>query len=134
MGSKQRYTDQFNNYPGTYYLTGAWFNAGIDPLNEFDRLAEKYGNKTADSLMQEMYGHYTRLLFIINSKDDIELYRPRALEIARYFKRFGIIYEEYRGDRDYINNMKTVLESQAPDPSSFILVPPGNTVRPELFK
>ena len=133
MGSRQRYLEQFHENPGTYYLTKGWFEVGSDPLSEYEGLVEKYGEDTADWLMETQYQHYKRLLFVAHRKEDLDAYRSRALEVARYCERFGMVYEEYMGSDAFLKEIGFVLESQESVSSEFIVVPPGGTLKQGMF-
>ena len=134
MGSRQRYLDQFNKNPGTYYLTKGWFEVGSDPLSEYKKLVEKYGADTADYLMKIQFQHYKHLVFVAHSQDDFDVYRPQALEIANYCRQFEMEYTEYLGSEDFIHQIAHVLENQQKISDQFIVVPPGETLRQELFR
>jgi hypothetical protein len=134
MGSRQRYLDQFKDHPGTYYLTKGWFEVGSDPLSEYDELVEKYGSETSDWLMEQQYKHYKRLLFVAHSQDDLDAYRPRALEVAAYCERFGMVYEEYLGSAEFLHKIAGVLDFQGHIPPQFIVVRPGETIMQEMFR
>jgi hypothetical protein len=133
MGSRQRYMDQFNANSGTYYLTKGWFEVGSDPLSEYEKLVKKYGPETSDWLMQTQYQHYKRLVFVAHSTEDLETYRPRALEVAKYCERFEMVYEEYLGSRDFLNQISAALVDQQKLPPEFIVVSPGSTLTQEMF-
>lgn len=134
MGSRQRYLDQFNENPGTYYLTKGWFEVGSDPLSEYEKLVAKYGVDTADYLMETQYQHYKHLVFVAHSQDDLEIYRSRALKVAKYCKRFGMEYSEYLGSEDFIHQIADVLENQQDTSKNFIVVQPNDTLRQEMFR
>lgn len=134
MGSRQRYMEQFNANPGTYYLTKGWFEVGSDPLSEYEKLVKKYGVETSDWLMQTQYQHYKRLVFVAHSTEDLETYRPRALEVAKYCERFGMVYEEYLGSRDFLDQISAVLADQQRPPPEFIVVSPGGMLTQEIFR
>ena len=134
MGSRQRYLDQFNENPGTYYLTKGWFEVGSDPLSEYEKLTEKYGIETADWLMETQYQHYKRLLFVAHHPEDLETYRPRALEVAAYCERFGMRYEEYLGSQEFLGQIAAALTDQHAPPPEFVVVSPGGTLTQEMFR
>ena len=134
MGSRQRYMTQFKENPGTYYLTKGWFEVGSDPLSEYEKLIEKYGSETADWLMEQQYQHYKKLLFVANRQEDLEAYRPRAREVAAYCDRFGMVYEEYLGGDDFLNQIAEALETQENWSSNFVVVPPGSKLQQEMFR
>jgi hypothetical protein len=134
MGSRQRYLDQFHQNPGTYYLTKGWFEVGSEPLSEYEKLVEKYGADTADWLMETQYKHYKRLLFVAPNQEDLEAYRPRALEVAAYCQRFGMVYEEYLGSEDFLEQIAEALEAQGEWSEAFLVVPPGGRLKQEYFR
>lgn len=134
MGSRQRYLDQFFANPGTYYLTKGWFEVGSDPLTEYNNLTEKYGQETADWLMEQQYQHYRRLIFVALTEEDITSYRARALEVAEYCQRFGMVYEEYLGSGEFIAKIEQVLSSPNTVTQEFIIVQPGETLNQAMFR
>lgn len=134
MGSRQRYMAQFNENPGTYYLTKGWFEVGSDPLTEYEKLVPKYGAETANWLMEQQYQNYRRLLFVAHRQEDLEAYRPRALEVAAYCERFGMLYEEYLGSEEFLDQIADALHAQENWSENFIVIPPGGMLRQELFR
>jgi hypothetical protein len=134
MGSQQRYLDQFHQHPGTYYLTKGWFEVGSDPLSEYEKLKVKYGLETADWLMEQQYQHYRRLVFVAHSQEDLTAYLSRALAVAAYCERFGMVYEEYLGSPEFIQQIAELLKAQQNISSAFLIVPPGGTIRQAMFR
>jgi hypothetical protein len=134
MGSRKRYLEQFKENPGTYYLTKGWFEVGSDPLSEYEKLLEKYDLETADWLMEVQYKHYKKLMFVAQRQSDLDTYRPRALEVAAYCERFGMVYDEYLGSNDFLNQISAALESQHYLPPEFIMVPPGGILQQKMFR
>lgn len=134
MGSRQRYMTQFKEYPGTYYLTKGWFEVGSDPLSEYEKLLEKYGVETSDWLMEQQYQHYKHLMFIAHRQEDFDAYRPRALEVAAYCERFGMVYKEYPGSEDFLDQIAEALDLQENWSSNFVVVPPGGIIQQEMFR
>lgn len=133
MGSRQRYMEEFNANSGTYYLTKGWFEVGSDPLSEYEGLVDKYGQDTADWLMEQQFQHYKRLLFVAHNQEDLDAYRPRALEVAEYCERFGMDFEEYIGSDELIRKISGVLESFQNLSPDFIVVNPGEILKQEMF-
>ena len=133
MGSRQRYLQQFHENPGTYYLSKGWFEVGSDPLSEHEKYVEKYGLETADWLMEQQYQHYRQLVFVAQRQDDLDEYRPRALEVAAYCERFGMVYDEYLGSDEFIKQISEALKSQQNLSPEFIVVPPGGKLQQEMF-
>tara|TARA_B100001964_G_scaffold245723_1_gene335183 strand:+ start:2626 stop:3330 length:705 start_codon:yes stop_codon:yes gene_type:complete len=133
MGSRQRYLDQFSKTPGTYYLTKGWLEVGSDPLSEYEKLFSKYGQETADWLMEQQYQNYKRLTFVAHSQDDFITNRPRIMKVADYCQRFGMEYDEYLGCKDFLDQISGILTSQQAVPPDFIVVPPGGVLKQEMF-
>jgi hypothetical protein len=134
MGTRQRYLEQFHENPGTYYLTKGWFEVGSDPLSEHEKYVEKYGLETADWLMEVQYKHYRQLVFVAQHKDDLDSYRPRALKVAEYCERFGMVYDEYLGSNEFITQISNALNSPQNLSPEFIVVRPGGVLQQEMFR
>ena len=83
LGSYQTYRKEFEKEPGTYYLTKDWLESGSNPLKEYHKVKEKYGEKDAKWIMDSQYQHYRRLVFIAHRQHDLETYRPRAQEVLQ---------------------------------------------------
>ena len=69
-----------------------------------------------------------------NGKDDLDTYRPRARKVAAYCERFGMVYDEYLGSNDFLNQISAALESQHNLPPEFIMVPPGGILQQKMFR
>ena len=133
MGSRKRYLQEFQENPGTYYLTKGWLEVGSDPLSEYQEYVKKYGEETAVYLMEVQYQHYKRLVFAAHSQEDLDIYRPQALKVAAYCERFCMIYEEYLGSKEFIDQISDVLVSKESTSTNFLVVPPGGTLKQEMF-
>ncbi len=133
MGSRARYLEQFHSNPGTYYLTKGWLEVGSDPLSEYESLTKKYGEETASWVMEQQFQHYKKLILVAQNDADLDAYRHRALEVAAYCERFGMVYEEYLGATDFVDQIAAVLDEQQRPGSEFIVVPPGGTLTQEMF-
>jgi hypothetical protein len=133
LGSRQAYRKQFEQEPGTYYLTKGWLESGSDPLKEYREYVEKYGEKDADWLMDEQYRNYKRLVFVAHRPSDLEQYRPRALEVARYCERWGMRYEEILGSDQYITRLAAAAADPVNAGEDFLVVPPGGEIKQADF-
>ena len=137
LGSRERYQAEFDRHPGTYWYSVDYMErtepgaavalgaAGIDDIEaQYDHYVEKYGQTTADMLMEEMRKwsqHYTRAVFIDTGLGDGE----RFADIARAkAEREGWIYERKAGDHRLI---KMLLLGEWPD-EEFLLVPPAHQI------
>jgi hypothetical protein len=133
LGSYQAYVKEFSEHPGTYYLTKGWLESGSDPLKEHGEMVEKYDAETAAWIMDQQYTNYTRLVFIAHTQEDLETYRPRALEVAEYCKRWGMKYEEVRGSEAYIRDLVTAMNTLSESNDEFLVIPPGGNIEQSQF-
>jgi len=133
LGSYQAYLKEFSENPGTYYLTKGWLESGSDPLKEFQQMAEKYGAETAEWVMDQQYTNYTRLVLVAHSQEDLETYRPRALEVAEYCKRWGMEYAEVRGSDTYIRDLVRAVRTLSESNDQFLVIPPGESIEQSQF-
>lgn len=128
LGSDDAYRKEFNAHPGTYYLTGGWLEAGSDPLKEYEKYLEKYGQKTADFVMNEQYKNYKRIALVGHSEEDLAEYRARAMQVADYCKRWGMTYHEISGSDAYVRRLVAVATDLSQADDSFLLIPPGGKI------
>jgi hypothetical protein len=133
LGSYAAYRREFDAHPGTYYLTKGWLESGSNPLSEYQEYVERYGESSAEWIMDQQYQHYKRLVLVARTPEELERFRPQALDVARYCERWGMRYEELPGNDDYIRELVGIamrLEESNPD---FIVVPPGGTLKQREF-
>lgn len=133
LGSYQDYLREFSNNPGTYYLTKGWLESGSDPLKEHHQMVEKYGAENAAWVMDQQYMNYTRLVLVAHSQEDLEIYRPRALKVAEYCKRWGMEYEEVRGSEAYIRDLVKAVSTLSESDEQFLVIPPGESIEQSQF-
>jgi hypothetical protein len=133
LGSYSFYRQEFDSHPGTYYLTKGWLESGSDPLKEFHEYVKKYGADTAEWLMDQQYRHYNRLVLIAHNQEELEIYRPRAQEVARFCERWGMQYEEILGSDHYIRRLVDVALNRVKADGDFILIPPGGVLSQGQF-
>ncbi len=133
LGSYKAYLQEFNTTPGTYYLTKGWLESGSNPLQESKKYAAKYGHEQAEWIMEQQYQHYERLAFVAHSLEDLEKYRPQALEVSQYCQRWGMRYEEIQGSEDYIKNLIEVAVALEKADGEFIVIPPGGELKQSHF-
>ncbi len=125
LDSDAAYRKEFNAHPGTYYLTGGWLEAGSDPLKEYEKYLQKYGQKTADFVMNEQYKNYRRIALVGHSEEDLAEYRERALRVADYCKRWGMTYHEISGSDVYVRRLVEVALDLSKADETFWVIPPG---------
>jgi len=133
LGSYQAYMKEFSENPGTYYLTKGWLESGSDPLKEHHEAVEKYGADNAAWVMDQQYMHYTRLVFVAHTQEDLETYRPRALEVAEYCKRWGMEYAEVLGSDAYIRDLVRAVSTLSESDDEFLVIPPGGSIEQSQF-
>ena len=133
LGSYEAYLREFNANPGTYYLTKGWLESGSDPLREYHEMVEKYGEETGEWIMDQQYQHYRRLVLVAHTQEDLETYRPRALEVAEYCQRWDMKYEEVLGSDAYIRKLVEAANTLNNSNEEFLVIPPGGVIRQDQF-
>jgi hypothetical protein len=126
LGSNGAYRKQSEKEPGTFYLTKGWIEVCDTPDDEYNRLIERYGRKRADRVMEVMFQHYKRLLYIDTGQADQERYRDSARQNA---KRLNLRYEEIPGSVALIRKM-----INGPWDDDFVVARPGEKIKFEDFR
>jgi hypothetical protein len=83
--------------------------------------------------MDEQYQHYKRLVFLAHKQEDLQAYRPRALEVAAYCARWGMEYSELVGSDAYVVGLVNAITTLQESNDDFLLVPPGGTLKQSQF-
>ncbi len=141
LGSHKDYIREFESVPGTYYLSKGWLESGSNPLQEYEEYVQKYGEENAQWIMDQQYQHYERLVLVAHNQEDLEKYRPQALEVARYCERWGMRYEEILGSEIYVRRLVKlipVVAERGPEAmdqlsDDFVVISPGGKIRQERF-
>ena len=133
LGSYQTYLKNFTEKPGTYYLTKGWLESGSDPLREYERVVEKYGQEMGDYIMDQQYQHYKQLMLVAHNQEDLEAYRPRAQEVAKFCERWGMVYEEARGSDIYVRRLVEAITELSDSNDDFLIIPPGGSIQQNQF-
>lgn len=133
LGSYANYQRQFSDNPGTYYLTKGWLEAGSNPLQEYTKYVQKYGQQQADWLIENMYHNYKRIAFVAHTQEDLDKYRPQALEVAHFCERFGMRYEEVLGAPAYFEQLVEASHNPEQAGGDFLVIKPGGELRQDLF-
>ena len=128
LGSYAAYRREFDENPGTYYLTPGWIAEKKDPLSIIeDEYEPKYGRETADWIKKEELKHYTHIVLIDTGVADLPPLRERAKENAAYF---DMEYVEIEGKSlEYF--FKLVNGPYHSD--EFLVLKPGEVITQEMF-
>jgi hypothetical protein len=141
LGSGERYQQEFERHPGTYWYSVDYLerlepgsSVALGAANvemedaEYERLVAKYGEETADSIMEEMrkwLRHYSRAAFIDTGMGETE----RVADIARRkAEQEGWIFERLQGNR----RMLDALINGAWNPEEYLVVPPEHRIEQAL--
>jgi hypothetical protein len=141
LGSRDRYNDQFTNYPGTYWYSqdyieraeggsttlsiGSGMDNGSGIQNTYEEFVQKYGQDNADYLMEVMGAwqqHYKRAVYLDMGIGDGSAIEVKARSEA---ERRGWSFERIAGDLVLIRR----LLCGDWDEVDFLTVPPGQTIR-----
>ena len=133
LGSYERYQREFKSESATYYLTKGWLESGSNPLQEYQEYVQKYGAAKAGWLIDSLYHNYKRLALVAHNQEDLDEYRSRALEVAKFCERWGMVYQEILGSSEFIENLIQAALSGKQTDENFIFVPPGGELRQEQF-
>jgi len=137
LGSRDRYTTQFNNHPGTYWYAQDYIErddgsgsslslgSGMDTniQSQYQEFVDKYGQENADYLMEVMGAwqqHYQRAVFIDMGVSDGTLVEQQAQNESI---RRGWTYEKISGD---VSLVKKLLDGNWE--ADYLIVPPGESV------
>jgi len=121
LGSRERYKEQFENYPGTYWYSQDYIErhdssgtalslgsaVGIDIHEVYEEYVEKYGKDNADYLMEVMgawQSHYQRAVFIDMGLGNGTAVEQQARDEAA---RRGWTFERMAGDLVLIRRLLT---------------------------
>ncbi len=138
LGSAQRYQEQFDREPGTYYFSGGWLERDKDmehppgvTVNEqlgigktYEQYAAEYGEENARYIMEalgEGLTHYTRIAFI-----EMKLGPEEAFEKTAKQKALGekLRFEKLAGDLNMLQRLADGDYSH----DEFLIVPPGSKI------
>jgi hypothetical protein len=139
LGSKDRYQEEFNAHPGTYWYSldylerneGKLDGLGAANIGEMDRVyeeyVEKYGKDNADYLMEVMgeWGkHYDRAVFIDMGWNEAQTAEFEQIALNQAQAR-NWIFERKQGNNRLI---KMLLQGEWPE-DEFLVVPPGHRLQ-----
>ena len=125
LGSWDRYMEEQNKEPGTYYLTKGWIEEGKSPLGIYGEYCKRYGQETAEWAIKEELKNYTRIALVNMGANLSEDHREHARENARFLH---LRYEEMAGSLAFFEKMLRGWWSK-----DFIIIKPGEEVTQGLF-
>ena len=120
LGSHNAYKAQATNEPGTYYLTKGWIEVSDTLLDEYEKMAERYGEAKAERMMGLMLKNYTRLVYIDTGHQNQGRHQDYARMVA---EKFHLRYEEIEGANTLVK--KLLL---GPWDGDFVVAEPGQTI------
>jgi len=125
LGSNERYREEREKAPGTYYLTKGWIEEKKSPLGIFAEYCQRYGRETAEWVIREELKNYTRIALVESELGLEESHREHARENARFL---NLKYEEIRGSLDFFRKIL-----RGPWDGDFIFLKPGEEAVQEMF-
>lgn len=125
LGSYQRYQSFFWQEPGTYYLTGGWIKEAKDPLGTYQTYLQKWNEPTAREIIRDIFKNYKRLVLINTGVYEMEPYRRRALDNARFL---DLKYDEIEGLPAFFEKISRGLFD-----NEFIRLKQGEVVTQAMF-
>ena len=129
LGSHREYMKAIGESPGTYYLTKGWLEGGTDPLSEYESYVERYGEKTADMVMDTMYRNYTQICLVSHSEEDLVANRERAQAVGAFCKeRWGMEYSERVGSDALVAKLLNAPRHLDLLGDEFVVIAPGGRV------
>ncbi|MGE5617991.1 MAG: DUF1638 domain-containing protein [Sphingomonadaceae bacterium] len=126
LGSFERYREEFQREPGTYWFSYGWIEHSKDPYKEYQRCLTQYDEETARWVAHEMMKGYRRAVLIDTGVCPLRRLRGYAKQFARFF---GLDYEEMTGSSDLLR----ALTSPEQRGSQFVVVQPGEAISADMF-
>jgi len=137
LGGDKAYKDQFQKYPGTYYLSAGWCEEKTEPMSQrkqwayfgdqkldFNDLAAKHGETAAREtfdFLNSWQKNYQRAAFIETGSKTSARYEKFAMDMAR---EYNWKYDKIIGGRELIEKLITTRHS-TPD---ILFVPPHHVI------
>ena len=125
LGSSERYLEEHQKEPGTYYLTRGWIEEGKSPLGIFAEYCQRFKREMAEWAIREELKNYTRIAMVDSGVGLLPNHREHARENARFL---NLKYEELRGSLGFFAQM-----FRPPWGRDFIHLSPGQAVTQDLF-
>jgi len=137
LGGNAAYRREFKKYPGTYYISGGWYEEKTEPISQqkqsayygskklnYKDLAEKYGEREAEETIEFLntwQKNYQRAAFIDTGAGLSAKYEKYARDMA---KEYGWKYEKLVGDPSLIKALLTTRKTT----DDILVVPPHHVI------
>ncbi|WDP93318.1 MAG: DUF1638 domain-containing protein [Desulfobacter sp.] len=137
LGGDRAYKDQFQKFPGTYYLSAGWCQENTEPMSQrrqrvwmgsekvvYDDLLNSHGKETADTtfaFFNSWQKNYQRAAYIETGAGQASKYEKQAREMAR---AYGWAYEKIQGSHALIGKMMTADRTDG----QILFVPPDHVI------
>jgi len=125
LGSHEKYVEEHQKEPGTYYLTKGWIEEAKSPLGVYQEYCDRYGKETAEWAIREELKNYTRIALVDTGLRLTEAHRRHAQENADFL---NLRLEEVRGSLEYFERMLKGAWDKG-----FVILNTGEEVRQDLF-
>lgn len=125
LGSWEKYMEEHQKEPGTYYLTKGWIEEGKSPVGIYQEYCQRYDKETAEWVIREELKNYTRIALVDMGAGLSEALREHAKKNAEFLH---LKYEEIRGSLEFFEKMLRGWWNR-----NFIILKPGEKVTQELF-
>lgn len=133
LGSKEKYQEYFDTYPGIYWYSSGWIETGTQPGKErcenlLEQYRQKYGEDNAQYLLeleQDWIKKYRRAVYIDWGLGDCEHYRQYTKRCADFL---GWDYDELQGDSGLCQRL---VDGQWGE-NEFLIVKPGGKINEDL--
>jgi N-methylhydantoinase A/oxoprolinase/acetone carboxylase beta subunit len=137
LGGDAAYRDEFNKYPGTYYISAGWYEEKTEPLSQrklsayygdeklnYGELVDKYGEKAAKEtfrFLSTWQKNYQRAAFIETGAKVSSKYEQYAQDMAAEYKWK---YEKITGNRILIEKLLTADQTS----DEILVVSPNHVI------
>ena len=125
LGSRERYEEEFEADPGTYYLSKGWIDQKGDPYQGFQEILNKYGEENARWISEQTYQNYKRVAFIDTQLPKLEDYVNYSQSVADFL---GVEHKKIQGDTNFFEQLVRGEWDQ-----NCLVIPPGQTSKYQDF-
>lgn len=125
MGAREIYDQEFEKFPASIYLSKGWIDQGAEPLAEFKRYSESYGEETAQWMIDTQYKHYKRVVYINTGVGNYKDLTEYAQRVANYL---NVACEERKGSLNLLQRLFSGKWDK-----EFVVAAPGRLVMQRSF-